>query len=329
MITRLHSPARVLCMAALLVFTGCSRQSTIPSASDTLDGGAERLLGPDIGSPSDMFGRGRGGSFYPLAIGNQWTYSIRSRWTIVTEAGAQPPVVTQSPWIASITGTAVTDTRTYFIQAEYDARVVGPGPGPGPASTILMREDRSGLYEADQFIRATPTALRPTAATQWRASMDPAIAGTTQSAAFARAADVIAARLDLAMGRGMSRPGPGPGGPDPGEISMLRYPLRLGARWVVRDSPLFTRTVVARETVHLPAGVFDSWKLRGDSELFGSTDRVHFWYGRAGLLRIRFHAEAEATDEAGNSVGRLIVDQDQVLTALELHRPDAPHTFAN
>ena len=325
MMTRLHSPARVLGMAALLLFTGCSRQSTIPSASDTLDGGAERLLGPEIGSPSDMFGRGRGSSFYPLAIGNQWTYSIRSRSTIVTEAGAQPPVVTQSPWIASITGTAVTDTRTYFIQAEYDPRVVGPGPGP--ASTILMREDRSGLYEADQFIRATPTALRPTAATQWRASMDPAIAGTTQSAAFARAADVIAARLDLVMGGGMGRPSPG--GPDPGEISMLRYPLRPGAHWVVRNSPLFTRTVVDRVVARLPAGVFDSWKLRGDSELFGSTDRVHFWYGRAGLLRIRIHVEAEATDEAGNSVGRLIVDQDQVLTALTLHRPGDPHTFAD
>ena len=207
----------------------------------------------------------------------------------------------------------MTGTRTYFIQAEYDPRVVGPGPGP--ASSFLMREDRSGLYEADQFIRATPTA-----ATQWRASMDPAIAGTAQSAAFARAADVIAARLDLVMGNGMRRPGPGPGGPDPGELSMLRYPLRPGAHWVVRHSPLFTRTVVDRVAARLPAGVFDSWKLRGDSELFGSTDRVHFWYGRAGLLRIRFHAEAEATDEAGNSVGRLIFDQDQVLTALTLHR---------
>ena len=329
MITRLHSPARVLCMAALLVFTGCSRQSTIRSASDTPDGGVERLLGPDIGSPSDMFGRGRGASFYPLAIGNQWTYSIRSRSTIVTDAGAQPPVVTQSPWIAAITGTSASNSRTYFIQAEYDPRVVGPGLGPAPASTFLLREDRSGLYEADQLIRATPTAPRPTAATQWRASIDPAIAGTTQSAAFARAADVIAARLDLVMGSGMGRPGPGPGGPDPGELSMLRYPLRPGAHWVVRNSPLFTRTVVDRVTTRLPAGVFDSWKLRGDSELFGSTDRVHFWYGRAGLLRIRFHSEAEATDEAGNSVGRLIVDQDQILTALTLHRPGDPHTFGN
>lgn len=321
MITRLHSPARVLCMSALLVFAGCSRQSTI--SSDASDGGAKRLLGPGISTPSDLFGRGLGRSFYPLAIGNQWTYSIRNRSTIVTDAGAQPPVETQSPWVAAITGTTVSDTRTYFIQDEYDPRVVGPGA----AFTILMREDRTGLYEADRFIRATPTAPQPTAATQWRASMDPAIAGTAQSAAFARAADVIAARLDLAMGGGIGRPSPG--GPDPGELSMLRYPLRPGANWVVRTSPRFTRTVVDRVSARLPAGVFDSWKLRGDSELFGSADRVHFWYGRAGLLRIRFHAEAEATDDAGNPVGRMIVDQDQILTALTLHPPDAPHTFAN
>ena len=71
-----------------------------------------------------------------------------------------------------------------------------------------------------------------------------------------------------------------------------------------------------------------AWRVDGTSELFGPNDRVRFWYANAGLVRMALHAEEQATDDTGNPIGRLLVDEDQVLTAVELHdsivRPLAP-----
>lgn len=320
MFTRSLLPAHAWALAALLVLAGCSRQHSNTSLSDAPEAGTARLIGPDLGSPSGV--PGRGGSFYPLAIGNQWDYTIRARTTLVTDAGAQPPSLIEFPWEVSITGMLHATRRGYFIQQESDPRLAAP------SSMFLLREDRSGLYLMEGVMPLeTATRATPSAAAQWRSRVDDVLAVAPHAAAFARAADAISARLELAAGGGLRRHKGG--GPDPGELSFLRYPLRPGARWVVRDVPRFTRTVVARETLRLLAGTFDTWKLRGDSELFGSADRVHFWYAHAGLVRIRFHIEADATDETGAVVGRMVVDQDQFLTSLSLHRPNDPHTLGH
>ena len=94
----------------------------------------------------------------------------------------------------------------------------------------------------------------------------------------------------------------------------------MGAHWSVREDPLFTRRVVARERLRLPAGAFPAWVLRGDSEFFGPADRVHMWYARQGLVRVTVHVEADAVDEAGDIVGRVVFDADRQLTALTLVR---------
>jgi hypothetical protein len=75
--------------------------------------------------------------------------------------------------------------------------------------------------------------------------------------------------------------------------------------------------------VNLPLGTLPAWKLRGTSELFGPEDRVHFWYSRLGLLRIRFHVVGDATDNTGNVIGRVVTDSDQSLTEIHLVRTGA------
>src|SRR5262249_34476866 len=94
--------------------------------------------------------------------------------------------------------------------------------------------------------------------------------------------------------------------------------LFVGARWVVRESPRFTRTVVARELVRVPAGVFPAWRLMGTAEAFGPEDRLDVWYSSAGLVRLRFHVVGDAVGDQGNVSGRAVTDSDQTLTAIEL-----------
>jgi hypothetical protein len=55
--------------------------------------------------------------------------------------------------------------------------------------------------------------------------------------------------------------------------------------------------------------------------VFGPDDRVFFWYGSQGLLRVRYHLVGNATDATGNIVGRIVSDSDQSLTDLHLVRP--------
>jgi hypothetical protein len=92
----------------------------------------------------------------------------------------------------------------------------------------------------------------------------------------------------------------------------------------VRESPLFARIVVAHQRLHVPAGTFNAWRIRQTSELFGPDDTVHLWYSRSGLLRIAFRGRMNATDDTGNIVGQVIIEQNQVLRTLQLADPDDP-----
>ena len=160
------------------------------------------------------------------------------------------------------------------------------------------------------------------------AYLDRVIEDSAQRAAFRRAAEQLLARLEATRHSASLSGAPERAGPDLGELSLLRYPLRVGARWVVRQSPRFARVVVARERVVLPAGVFTAWRLHGVSELYGPNDRVRFWYSAAGLLRVSVHYEMNATDDTGTVIGRLIGNEEQVLTAVQLYDPNSPHTLA-
>ena len=311
--------------------TGCSHRSYREAAPPVDESIAGQVLGarPWDGAPRAGFAMGAR-LLYPLAVGNRWDYAVRSRTTIVTSDGPQPPQFTDDPLRVVISSMGQFGTRTYFFQEEGNPQL----GGPFSQVSFLVRQDRSGLYEAD-IVRAanaatamqSDAASAPLAPAAMRAYVDRVVARPSERAAFERATRQLAAlfasaRQQAAIG------GPSSGGPDAGEISLLRYPLTAGARWIVRESPRFGRAVVGRERVVVPAGAFMAWDLRGVSELYGPRDRVHFWYSSAGLIRVAFHFESNAVDDAGNVIGRAIGDEEQVLTALNLVDPNGPHTLA-
>ena len=315
------SPARValfcatlLALAALAIsLAGCKHAYGSDGLPLDASGGAGRLLAPAGSGIPDGFGSRRG-LFYPLAVGNFWSYSVHTRTTITTAEGPQPPVDSDRPWMAFITGTEQLGGRQYFLQSEFDPRA-GAIPPPG----FPMREDASGLFELDLVFPSPAAAAGGVApseplAAELAATVDHAFADPRRRETFRRAVAQVSEKLTAIRLTAV----PGRGGPAPDEITLLRYPLFVGARWVVRDLPLFTRAVVARERVRVPAGVFAAWRLRGGSERFGPEDRVDLWYASAGLVRIQIHVVGVAVDDRGNLTGRVVTESDQVLTSFDL-----------
>jgi hypothetical protein len=289
-----------LLLASALVAGGCSHKD--PTAITS------------AGSASDLFARGpdlgdleHGRLLVPLAIGNRWDYRSRFQGTIVTDSGTQPGFDVVTPLRDEIIGTERIGEHEYFLIQESN-------PASGETYGVFRdREDRSGLFEHDppsQPAGSLAVVEAPGSVRQLSDYLARTVADEAQRAAFQRAAAVLATRL--AALRHVA------GGPEPGEIAFLRFPLFVRASWIVRESPRFERTVTARERVELPAGEFTAWSIRGTPELYGPEDRLQLWYSAEGLLRLQFHGVAEATDPFGNVIGLLVADLDQSLTALHL-----------
>jgi len=321
---RTHARARLALLAVLVgaALAGCSPHGS--GASDPTPGGsgATSLLapGPWTSTFPPATWRGLGRSHMPLAVGNRWDYQVRHTTRIVSPGAPDGIGVADHPWVIEVVGPLTIGARDYFAVTEYDPRVVLVQLG------VPMREDATGLYERDVITTnlrsggSTPPDARVEAVAR---ALGAARAGAPDDPAFAAAArrleERVAILLDAARGRAATI-----AGPDADEITLLRYPLRFGARWEVRASPRFSRRVVGREVQRVPAGSFITWRIQGTGELLGPADRVRLWYAREGLVRLATHVETDMTDTGGNVIGRLIDDMDQVLTKV---RAEPVHAF--
>ena len=309
----LRSAGATALLALSIALAGCKHGYS--TADDPPSGATGELLAPL--APGTDFSRAR--SLYPLAVGNHWDYRIRARNVITTDQGPQPPQVEETTLAVEITGTATDGERTYFLQAELDSHL------PCCGQVFMVRGSRFGLFHLQPIpphsatIGDMPVDAEGAALEQYveRTVTDPA-----RRAAFQRAAAAVAAKLAVA------RPVLGgsarlPPGAEPGEITLLSYPLYQGKRWLVMEEPRFARIVVGLDRINVPLGTFAAWKIRGTSEYFGPNDRVNFWYSNLGLVRIRYHFEADAVDNTGAIVGRVATDSDQSLTGIHVVRSGA------
>jgi hypothetical protein len=319
--------AAALALAAVSALSSglisCSHRSYRDAASSQEESVVGRVLGTRWWQGSLPGAVGTAGrTLYPLAVGNRWDYDLHLRVTMVTGGVPQPPEIIDSSVRDEITGTQQIGDRTYYLQQETNPVIVGPGRLL-PNYVIPLRQDLSGLYEREIV------TFFPAAGTEaMRAYVARAVARPAERPAFERAYVKLMAQLAAARRDAATFALPHSGGPDLSELALLRYPLFPGARWAVRESPNFGRAVVRRERIVVPAGAFAAWQVRGESELYGPRDRVVFWYASVGLVRMSFHYESEATDEAGNVVGHVVGDQDQLLSAFNLVAPNTPNASA-
>lgn len=294
--------------AVLLLISSCAGplEPRAPLQAQRDEGSTVRIASPD--DPLDP--SGPNGAFYPLDVGNHWSY--RNTYTMqIVPPGGPPgtPEVFHSTTDVDLIGHAEQFGRAYVIQQETYTE-----EGRRPFTTsFLYRQDRAGLFLADS---------PPTLDLAGRTSRQPVdrfvrgsqlVAGLRANPAYARTALRLLEKQDRLRRLVLTAD------VQPGEITILAYPLHLGASWHVRQDPEVVETVRAMESLELPAGRFNGWRIEIDwPDLFGPDDYAFIWQSRSGLLKLHAHFVGEATDEAGNPLGTLISDQIEELTGISL-----------
>lgn len=252
--------------------------------------------------------------FFPLAIGNTWEYE-GSAVLVIRDL---PPITMRSREVHTLTGHETLFDREYVIQ---ERSILMSEMPPVVVNWYRYRQDKAGLYEAGVSITQPPGGgiagapegpLATGAVSPWPSLFSIAAAGVPveQSEAFEAARDEMLRKLSIVRrllvgGSGRELLGGPPGGVLPDELTRLRYPLRIGQEWTIRDAPLFMSVVEAHEVLDLPAGRLGGWRIRINSELYGPNDSVLIWYGRKGLLETYVHLETEMVGPSGDPLGTM------------------------
>ena len=267
------------------------------------------------------------GEFYPLSIGNTWTYTGERSMRF----GAGPAYTLSRDETRTITGTEELFGREYMLEEQFI--IAGSVFGEDDTITYWLRhrQDRAGLYEADVAMSDPPGEDSEAASLTgrdlntdlgtwdelWRRSVDgleyidPEVIERAKIAHFIKinaVNELLGRRTGSAL---LSGP---PGGILPDEIQRLRYPLHPEQEWIIRDSPLFYSIVEGMDVLDLPAGRINGWRVFIYNEFLDDNDIVHFWFGRQGFLAMTVHLETE--DDYFGSV--IITDETLFLVSYDL-----------
>jgi hypothetical protein len=319
--------ALLILLTPLAAGLGCARSTTSvvapqPPATVSFElDPAAIVIGDSPSAPSRTIA-----PFYPLALGDHWTYDR----TLTSRFGYGPDELAESVIRATVTRElncsipAGPDLYVSEHTVEQDEAYVFN-------SWILYRQDSSGLYEADYlFTDSSPCADPGAAAASKRApdvfdrawSAKP-VEQTPRSspemlAEWNRQQRVLRSVIEPLGDRLKSAPSFEAALP---EIQRLGYPLHGGSQWITRNEPRFTSRVVAHQRVRTPAGVLDAYKILITSDLFGPRDKVFVWYGKVGFIGIISYAEGYFVDENGIFAGWLKTDYREILTGYRIQEP--------
>jgi len=265
------------------------------------------------------------GLYYPLQIGNTWHAAGDLSFTDRNTSGViTGQAVIHQDFVRKIVGTEERLGRTYTIMRE-DETDTGDVPGGLEEYTYWyrFRQDGSGLYQLDLNVTTPPGGTPPDAktSTALRGDLPDRLLAAfplEQQAAYRAAWDRLAIRASMV--RSMAGT-PGAGALDQ-EMTELTYPLHPGQAWTIRTDPTFTRTVEGVELLEVPAGMFQSNRIRTENEIFtGPRDREALWVSRSGQLKLTAHFETVLLSDNGSPIGTLEFDSDEELHDLSLVGP--------
>jgi len=311
----------------LIAVAACSPSDLQPTQPALATSDGADILATDPGGFRGAHG------FFPLSIGNQWLYFGQASIAIEGDSLLYAAAYRE---LHELIRTEELFGRSYIVERQTQFSSLYPEPPQGSESIwIRYRQDKSGLYEADVFVSQPPDymalppgtlAIGTTDRTRARHSLERGMAILNRSAdagAYGRALARLERKIAIVNAAARRNPGRSPhgigppGGVLPDELTRLKYPLHPGQSWTIRDEPLFTSTVEAREVLDLPAGRFVGSRIRIRSDFFDAQDTVLFWFGCDGLLGMRAHLEGVATDEWGTPIGKLIGEEHMTLESLE------------
>jgi hypothetical protein len=303
-----------------LLVAGCARESRLPTsvASRALASASLQADRPVTNSASQA-------GFYPLQIGNHWHYAMAVEMTLVPRDGPPSVVTGQATRDATLESIVDLGDRPYVMEVD----VIHGGIPDDIVQRLYLRQDATGLFEADVAAQDGPEAPTGRAVSasglfdRGRSRLESSIIDPARRAALHVALDRLERKLALA--RGLVAPtgvvASTHAASPPAELVRLRYPLHVGATWVIRRDPLFISKVEALDALALAPGRFPGWRMRYDSELFGPLDLVRVWYGRAGYLAHDFQLESPWTNESGDTLGTVITRETDLLDGIDLAGP--------
>jgi hypothetical protein len=323
---RVQGPLAGITFVALAL-SGCGRTATPIAPADPRV--PESALRAETGGAGGLAQGGPSANlFYPLDLGNHWSYEHFLTLYFDPDDGPPEPAFGISDQrerelvcVESFSG------RSYIVEQQ---SFTG-----SPLWWVRYRQDGTGLYEADVNIAMPPDCAAETRMRRLDAESAPA--AVDEAAWAAVAAHVTDPREQAALRRIQERatairralgygPAPAPitarpgDGVQPGELTRLEYPLHPGATWVIRADPRFESTVEGADALDLAVGRVPGWRIRVDNEFLGPGDRVHFWYGRSGFLKLVAHFEDVVTDPNGNRIGLMIAEDREELVDLSLRK---------
>jgi hypothetical protein len=272
------------------------------------------------------------GGFFPLTIGNRWIYRNLVRIRVVPDDGSEPTVSTEaftSDWEMFCSESR--NGTEYRVMRNADL-----SPNGTSVAWRRYRQTGAGLFLINGDFELPPPCARPDEPNARPASgTRPTRVDAFDALVAARPAGEQAAwrdaltRLEERMARIGAAAGlvpiglPRPGGPLPGENTVLAYPLERKARWVVTEDQGFRveAEVEGLDALVTSVGRFSSYRIRLFSSFLGPNDWIRVWYGPAGFLQAIAHVELDAVTIGGTVIGTAFIDQRQFLTDIELRDP--------
>jgi hypothetical protein len=319
-----------------LLNAGCATPLQSPTAPSV----ASDRAGPLAISASGGMGSGVSAPFFPLQVGNHWSYHRRAVFTTISDGEiAIPPTELNATvdrdqiCVETRATIEIPDGIDYVVE-----QVTEQYPGYTTLSWVRNRQDRSGLYEADALLSETPVCgptegapsrvsdQRSGPVSRFPAGMEALLSAAPpgRQAAYRAAIEQLRIRLaciDAALHRPVVTPAAALAAS--GELTRLSYPLYTGKGWTIRSGaqggPYFAR-VEGADVLDLPAGRLRGFRIRITSAFFGPDDEVRVWYGPSGLLQVVTHTVVFLRDEAGPPFGRMALDQRETLTEMSLVR---------
>jgi hypothetical protein len=338
----LHSTSAPRTLLALLLplalALGCARTAqdvTGPAAATVadLELDPQALVIGESGLHPDF----NAAPFFPLEVGNHWTYGQTIVLSTIPQDGEATNEVLHMTNQHELMCVQKAGSNNYVAERRTSENFLGPAD-----FWIYYRQDGRGLYEVDDnsalvpcasALESSPVAARATSdatgASAWDrlwARRTPLRSPEDESSLqreWARQS-LLHQRIRFALGMG---PAVGPSRLPPteaqaNEIQRLRYPMHTGQQWLIRPDPMFASRVVARQRLRTEAGLVTAYKIRIISDLFSPRDRVFLWYGPVGYVGMVAQLEGIGVDKAGNFT-RMVTQDIEILTGYQLQEPVA------
>ncbi len=313
----------VICVLAVSL-SGCSKSSPL----EPLAKGAAASAGNQ--TPAAAASGYGSSSFYPLGIGNTWTYEGGGSIRAISGGDGSPGQDFSYAFteVHRLIGTTHHEGTAYVVEEEVHQEI--PESPYGPVTFWdRLRQDPQGLFSLDTLLQEPPAMdpngiIAAAASPRMGHAFGVDVAGMRREGVSQASIERFAARVEMfrEAAHGIARRGDA--SPPSGlELKRLVYPLHPGLNWSIRSDFPWPVRVGKMEALDTPAGKFSAFRI--DVNPFGNLiqegEWIRIWYSREGFLGYSIHTFLEGTNEDGEPTGiTYVADETMKVTSMHIER---------